>query len=144
MPIDVTPTSSIFINSNFATKNYKVIKGKLSTTSIVASCPIVSPPYGMVIYQDLFGQNSAWQAIEQLDTLRVWLTDDNDQLLPLQSEWTMTIGLERYLDDGQQMVDQLQAINATLGSQLDVSRTRLVYTDLKNQGLLEQQNNHSP
>jgi hypothetical protein len=135
-PVDVTPTTTLYINSNFATRNYKVVRGQLSTTTIFSSCPIVAPPYGMIIYQDIFGQNSAWQLIEQLDTLRIWLTDDNDSLVELDSEWTMTIALEKYQDDGTLMLQELRGMNTTLNSQLDVSKTQLVYKDLKNEGII--------
>lgn len=136
-PIDVTPTTTLYINSNFATRNYKVVKGQLSTTTILSSCPIVAPPYGMIVYQDIFGNNSAWQRIEQLDALRIWLTDDDDALIPLDSEWTMTIALEKYQDDGSLVIRELKDMNAILNSQLDVSKTQLVYKDLKSEGLLD-------
>ena len=136
-PIDVTPTRTLFINSSLATRNYKVIQGKLSNTNILASCPIIAPPFGTIVYQDIWGQNSAWQRIQHLDTIRIWITDDNDALVPLDSEWTMTIAIERYEDDGTLMVRELKGINDVLASQLDVSKAQLVYKDLKNSGVLD-------
>lgn len=136
-PIDVSPTQTLFINSSVATRNYKVVQGKLTNTTILASCPIVVPPYSMIVYQDLFGQNSAWQRIQQLDTLRIWITDDDNNLVPLDSEWTMTIALEKFEDDGAMMVRELKGINSILESQLDVSKTQLVYKDLERSGALD-------
>lgn len=136
-PVDVSPTQTLFINSSVATRNYKVVQGKLTNTTILASCPIVAPPYGTIVYQDLFGQNSAWQRIEQLDTIRLWITDDDNNLVPLDSEWTMTLALEKYEDDGLLMVQELRGINNILASQLDVSKTQLVYKDLKDSGALD-------
>lgn len=112
-PARVNSENSILVHADIAKAGGSVLDNLTQTdafndSTVLAKIPIDAPPNDNIVYRAQTDLDFVELTQGHADTLRIWLTDENDDILPLGFDWTMTLAVLHVPQDSTDTLETLQ------------------------------------
>jgi len=123
-PVSVLTTTDLYIRTNISTTN--VHDDQLS--DILVKIPIDVPPFSNICYNNHYTENRIVFNQGKLNALNVRITDNNNVVIPMELDWSLTFTLEfEEIPHASQIQTQLARIEKLLEMQItqgEISRRK--------------------
>ena len=100
VPIRVSEENAVVIHTNLPRKKYSsvdnhdVINQNFKESTILSKIPILAPPFDNIVYQVSTPTFTYDISADNISAVRVWLTDENEKVLQVPYDWSMTWSIE--------------------------------------------------
>ena len=132
-PVRMHVESVLLVHASFPKIKHAVVDNLLNSelreSDIIAKVPINCPPYDNLIWRANARDVLSFQlSAHYITDLRLTITDEYNNLVPLMHDWTCTFRIEYYLNE-----DPLNTMNSYMSQLVDFARLFLFTEETKNQ-----------
>lgn len=120
----------LYIKSSFS-NNLELTGVRSLPSRILASVPIVSPPFSKIVYEDSGVFSTFIPSLKWLQNLRLSVTDYDQIPLALQGNVFMTLTIETLVDDTALIMKELQGIQKQLASIKEINSLGVLGQSIK-------------
>ena len=102
-PVNMERSKIVLVNSDLQKSKYvavdNVLTQEFQESNIILKIPIDSPPWSTLVWRANSKDVVSFElSVDKIDSVRFWITDENNQRLNLTHEWTMSFRIT-YLGD---------------------------------------------
>jgi hypothetical protein len=100
LPIRVNEENAVCIHTNLPQRkfssidNHDTVNKNFKESTLLAKIPILAPPFDNIVYQVSTPTFVYDLTADNISTVRVWVTDENEKPLQLPYDWSMTFQIE--------------------------------------------------